>query len=234
MNGQSLPAVEAALKGENPFSFRLAQAQIDPDSVPTPSVRVNGPTERTLDEIVSLEPSFMAHEAVTGIPFVASHFKMDKAFAALSSQEQAPFLRIEKYLKGQISSGKYQDSAEAARSLIKKLESKLYLNEHHDPFYKAERMRNYLDVAAQHASQETLKPRVVKEQPKPATVPAAPPPLPKAVPDKSARQIAKMAREAADLRLEVEREKLRADRLKQRLRGQKERRELVAQLLGKF
>lgn len=233
MNGQPLATVEAALKGENPFAFRVLKEQVDPD-VPVASVRVNDIYERTASQLAELEPSFMAYQAVTGLPFIAAHFGMDKSFPSLDAKEQAPFLRVERYIRSQIENGKYTDSAEAARAMVKKLEAKLYLNEHHDPYYKADRMAKYLDAATDHARQGTLKPRLVKEQAPRTLTKATPPTAPKQESVRRREEVVRLRneREAMRLRIETERARMQAKSLAEEARRLQRTRALVSKLIG--
>lgn len=232
MNGQSLPQVEAALRGnDNPFTFRRIQAQVDHSDALVPSIRVDQPVERTLEEITGLEPSFMAHEAVTGLPFVASHFKMDRSYPALSPKEQAPFLEVESHIKKEIEAGKYVDTAEAARSIIKGLEEKLGLNDHNDPYYKADRIAAFLKADKDYQRQETLKARIVKQAAAPAPKPEPAPVLPQA--DRTlAAAAAKAERENLRLQIEVEKAKLRAKAAEEESRRAQKNRAVIARLLG--
>lgn len=159
--GASQKAVEQAMTGQNPHAFRVARAQLDDEGL-TPSVRVAGPTERTLEEMTSLEPTFLQHEAVTGLPFTASYFHLDKTYKALDAKDQAKVQAIDAYLRNKIDSGKYVDSADTAVQMLQELEKRLQLKEYHDPYYKIERLENYLKTMNDYQKHEMIKPRFTK------------------------------------------------------------------------
>lgn len=159
--GESQEAVENALTGQNPHTFRVAQAQLDSNSVP--SVRVDRISERPLEELVSLEPTYLQHEAVTGIPFTASYYSLDKVYKELEPKDQKFIRTIDDHIAKQIKSGKFTDSAEAATQIIKDLENKLKLTDNNDPYYRAERISNYLKSVGDYNKQATLKARLTKE-----------------------------------------------------------------------
>lgn len=155
-----LAAVESSIKGENPHTFRVMEATVDEGLVP--SVRVPDVITRTAGELATLEPSFLQHEPVTGRPFTASYLSLDKVYSEMPPKEQKSIQRIDAYIKSKIESKQYQDTAESAAKIIQEIESRLRLKDHHDPFYKAERIANYLDAVGDFEAHKMLKPRFTK------------------------------------------------------------------------
>jgi hypothetical protein len=144
MLGASLEQAESALKGDNPYVFRVAQTQLDQGN--TPSVRVSGKFERTSDELFSIEPTFSSHRAVTGMPFPATYFSLDKVYQHLEMPNRVHIDKVEQFVGQQIKSRRLSDTAKAAVRVIQDLEKKLSLNEDHDPYYRLERMANHIDA----------------------------------------------------------------------------------------
>ena len=155
-----LAAVESSIAGNNPHTFRVLEATVD-ESTAT-SVRVPDSVTRTVNELITLEPTFLQHEAVTSRPFTASYLSLDKVYSEMQPKEQANIQRIDTYIRGKIESKQYQDSAESASKIIQEIEARLHLKDHHDPFYKAERIANYLDAVGDFEAHKMLKPRFTK------------------------------------------------------------------------
>lgn len=160
-SSSSLSNLESAVQDTNPFTFRVAEAVFDAPM--TPSVRVDSPVERTLDETISLTPTFLEHEAIVGIPFTGSYYKMDKSFKNMDTKTQDQVIKIDSYIREKMEKGHLTDSAETAISLIKELEKKVKLDENTDPFYRLDKMTNYLDHLGEYAKHESIKKKALAE-----------------------------------------------------------------------
>lgn len=144
-DGKSVETVEAAITGTNPHTFRVMQAQLD-DTASHTSIRMEETPYRTVEELATLEPTFSQHQAVLGIPFTASYLSMDKVYKDADMATKQNVQAIEMFLERQIKSGKYIDSAKAVGKIIRDIETKLKLKEYHDPFYKANRIAQYIEA----------------------------------------------------------------------------------------
>jgi hypothetical protein len=160
INSEPISNVEMAIKGENPHTFRVAQVIHES---PSESIRTDPMQERTLEELIDLEPSFTAHEAVTGIPFIASYYKLDKVYHSIDTQDRLNAKTIDEYISKKVNSKKINDSAESARLFIKELEEKIGLKEYHDPYFRLEKLSKYIKAITDFSNFSTLRPRIIKE-----------------------------------------------------------------------
>lgn len=159
-SAESIEATEQAIKGENPHVFRVAQAELD--ETPTPSIRVDGPVTRTTEEIIGIEPAFSAFQNITGSPFTAAFYKMDKIYKQVDLDTQTHIKKVEEYIHNQIRSQRLLDTSKSAIQVIKNLEKKVGINDNNDPFYRLERISRYIDAIRKYNNHGTLKARLIK------------------------------------------------------------------------
>jgi hypothetical protein len=137
----------ALFGGENPHTFRVAKAihEAGPIVSDRPDV-VERVGSRSAVELGEITPTFLQHEALTGRPFSASYYQMDKVYDRLGA-DQSIFRGIDSYVMKEVSEGRMADGAEAVTSFIQSIESKLNLEPFHDPFYRSKRVAEYLTAA---------------------------------------------------------------------------------------
>jgi len=122
--------------------FRVIQAVLEEPSIP--SVRADGPVSRSAEDLAAIEPSFSEHQSVTGLPFVATYYKLDKVFQDIMVPDRTNVSRVNAWVAKRLQEGGYQDTAEAAASILKGLEDKLGLNDYQDPYYKLDKLGAYV------------------------------------------------------------------------------------------
>lgn len=161
---ESLASIESALTGHNPHVFRVAERQLDTHANYMPTVSFSGKVERTPGDMAGLELTFSEHQAVTGIPFAASYFQLDKTYKAIGPKEQENFKAIDTYLGRRIAAGRFSDSSHAAAELIRELEGKIHLKDYHDPYYKAEKLAGYVSSLDAFNEHNTLRARLTQKE----------------------------------------------------------------------
>lgn len=158
----NLQSIEQAVTGDNPYIFRMAKAQYDDSAIPT-TEKVEPMKERTSEELVGLEPTFLQHESVTGIPFIASVYKLDKVYGDIDTKDRINAKTIDEYITKKIFSKTIPDTAEAAKSFIKELESKIGIKEYHDPYFRLEKLSRYIKAVTDFTNFNSFRSKLTKE-----------------------------------------------------------------------
>jgi hypothetical protein len=147
---------------DNPYIFRIAEAKFEEQpSVPTPKEQPM--SERTADEMINLEPTFTQHEAITGIPFSASFYKLDKVYSDIDTQDRLNAKNIDEYILKQVYSKKLDDNAQSIHQYIKDLEKEIELKDYHSPYYKLEKLSKYIKAIQDFGNFNTIKKRLIED-----------------------------------------------------------------------
>lgn len=121
------------------------------------SIKEEPMPERTLDEMLSIEPTFSQHEAITGIPFSASFFKLDKVYNDIDLKDRTNIKKLDDFIKSKVDNKEISDDATSVGSYIKNIQEKIGLKDYHDPYYKLEKLSNYLSATNKYESHEKVK-----------------------------------------------------------------------------
>lgn len=142
---------------EDPI-FKLAEAKFEE----TPSVR-SEIVERTVNELIELEPTFTQHEAVTGIPFSASFYKLDKVYDDIDTKDRINARNIDEYIMKQVFSNKLDDEASSVHKYMKDLENEIGLKDYHSPYYKLDKLAKYIKAIQDFGNFASIKKRLFEE-----------------------------------------------------------------------
>ena len=93
-----------------------------------------------------VEPNFSEYSFVEGVPFTAGHYGLKPVFNELPRETKNQVQVIEKFIEQKIKSREFVDNPESGKQIISEIEKRLNLGENNDPYYKIEKISDFLTV----------------------------------------------------------------------------------------
>ncbi len=115
-------------------------------ATPSPSVRIESPSERVIEDSIEIKPGIPAYKEVVGVPLSADYFGLKKVYGKVSQVDRDHLEKVDLYLQRKYAQNVIAGDYDSATAALKSLEESLNLEPHMSPYHRLDKIADYLGV----------------------------------------------------------------------------------------